>query len=248
MTGEIFWVVQTIESEGTSAVPQPEEVFSDEELTRYREMHVPKRAQEWLLGRWTSKCLLTAPGMPLEGTDLTEITIDNLPEGAPVIKNPTVPGGLSLSHRRTLAACAYTPDEMRRVGIDLEWIEPRERSFVEDFFTFNEAAHTYTLPHALRPVWVTLVWSAKEAVLKAWRKGLRLDTRKVEISAVMEEEFLEFRQGWQPLEWTSHVEGYPDCWLGWRQWGSYILTLAYTLEEEGNPAEIVRPRRVEIAA
>jgi phosphopantetheinyl transferase (holo-ACP synthase) len=67
------------------------------------------------------------------------------------------------------------------VGADVEHVESRDPAFVHDFFTPNEGALVSNCPTLWRDTFVTILWSAKEAVLKAIRYGLRVDTRRVEI-------------------------------------------------------------------
>ena len=80
-----------------------------------------------------------------------------------------------------MAACAWSNEGTEPVGIDLDRVEHRDESFLTDYFTAGEQAFTRALPEHLRDLWVTLAWSAKEAVLKVLGVGLRMDTRKVEI-------------------------------------------------------------------
>jgi len=83
-----------------------------------------------------------------------------------------------------------------------------------------------------------LIWSAKEAILKVWQKGLRLDTRHIEI--LPESEILyQFDYAnpavWQSLSWHTDLTGFPNCWLGWRRWENFILTLAVSSPSGDKP-------------
>ena len=142
----------------------------------------------------------------------------------------------STVHRDTFAVAAYTQSKEIHIGIDLETVEPRAWSFVEDFFTTDEAAYARTLPISLTDRWVTIVWSAKEAVLKAWHKGLRLDTRSVEILPGGLTERTSISNNWIPLKFRSKIVGFPDCWLFWQHRGKHILTLAVT-KIKGDPSD-----------
>ena len=191
-------------------------------------MKIPKRQLEWQHGRFASKQLLTAPGLPFHKIPFSKIHIANKAEGAPFIAAPQDIGSLSISHRDTLAVAAYTQSNKFQIGIDLEKIEPRSWSFIDDFFTAKEAAHVRTLPESLIDLWVTVVWSAKEAVLKAWQKGLRLDTRRVEILPENLTERTGSFDDWMPLKFRANITGFPDCWLFWQQRERHILTFAGT--------------------
>lgn len=232
MTNPIYWYLD--EAGRNSPSLEITEILHPEELSRWKEMRIPKRQQEWQHGRLTAKSLLTAAGMPYQGFPFSQIHIANHPEGAPFIAAPKNFGNLSISHRENLAVSAYTHSKLINIGIDLEKIEAREWSFIEDFFTSQEAAHVGTLPKSLRALWVTIVWSAKEAVLKAWQKGLRLDTRRVEILPASFEGTQTKENIWMPLGFISHASGFPDCWLFWQQRENYILTLAST-KNTGDP-------------
>jgi phosphopantetheine--protein transferase-like protein len=72
------------------------------------------------------------------------------------------------------------------VGCDAELIEPRSRSFVADFFSRQERDAVDHAQADRRALTTTLIWSAKESVLKALQEGLRLDTRSVVVDIPLE--------------------------------------------------------------
>jgi 4'-phosphopantetheinyl transferase len=201
-------------------------LLTQSELTQYKNFKILKRKREWLTGRLTAKALVASGKMPLAYIPFNQISIENLPEGAPSIASHQHIGSISISHRDNIAACAFIPDSAKSIGIDLELIEPRQLSFVEDFFTLKEVAFIKGLQADLLESYITLIWSAKEAILKVWQKGLRLDTRQVEIFPNFSAPYLERNDSWTPLAWKTNLEGYPDCWLGWRQWNDYMINLA----------------------
>lgn len=173
------------------------------EAERLAQLVVLKRRQDWLLGRWTAKQLLQRH---LHITTGQVITLDRLvilaaADGAP---DPflahtgdslvPLPLSLSISHSHGHGLAALLPQPVtgqgagapvggRRpvLGCDLELIEPRELNFVHDFFTPGELAAVQALPPGPdRDTLITVIWSAKEAALKALREGLRLDTRQID--------------------------------------------------------------------
>ncbi len=91
---------------------------------------------------------------------------------------------LTISHSGHLALCALASGPGLRVGADLEKIEPRTETFILDYFTPAECQLVEAASAESRAVLVTLIWSAKEAMLKALGVGLRWDTRMVEVRAV----------------------------------------------------------------
>jgi len=64
------------------------------------------------------------------------------------------------------------------LGCDIEFIEPREPNFVSSFFTAEEMA-AVAASGRNQDILTTAIWSGKEAVLKALREGLRIDTRRI---------------------------------------------------------------------
>jgi 4'-phosphopantetheinyl transferase len=226
---KIYWTIQEAEGDLLGLlIDSDQTLLTEEEMMRFNEMKVVKRKTEWLLGRITAKALLTSTGLPFENVPFDNIVIANHPEGAPYLLKTPKKGCLSISHRQYIGVCAFTSRMGTKIGIDLEKIEARAMSFVEDFFTQTEAEYTKDLPEAVRHVWATLVWSAKEAVLKAWQKGLRLDTRNIDIVPIHPDVLQTRPSHWIPIEWKSNIAGYPDCWLGWQRWKNYIITLAAT--------------------
>lgn len=145
---------------------------------------ITKRREDWLLGRWTAKLALTRfPSLPERSLKDWQIVAD--PDGAPAVfldkERLDVP--ITLSHSGSTAFCVLT-DASARLGCDLEKIEQRSRSFEETFFTEQELSMLDENPCCDRATLVTLVWSAKECVLKAIREGLRADTRRVVVTAI----------------------------------------------------------------
>jgi len=200
----------------------PEDFLSDAELQKLAQMRFLRRREEWLLGRWTAKRLLVAAVPALAGTLPIKWTISNEADGQPyvLIGDQRLAGCLSISHRGGQAVCAWTSAQGVGLGIDLERIEPRSPAFVSDYFT---AAEQKTLiAGAARERDAVLVWSAKEAMLKALGKGLRLDTRAVEVVriAIQEES-----DGWRGL--TGRCPSRPDLdwWAGWTPAGEFLITL-----------------------
>ena len=62
------------------------------------------------------------------------------------------------------------------MGVDLEQVEARHPSFVEEWFSEQESALLAGDPYR-----VTVAWSAKEAVLKALGQGMALNPREIQV-------------------------------------------------------------------
>jgi len=171
---ETHWLEQT-----EADLPSHDDWLSADEAVFLSRMRFAKRRADWRLGRWTAKCAaaeyLNLPGGP---HDLREIEVRPAPSGAPelVLANPPAVVTISISHRAGIAVCAIARGDVQ-LGCDLELIEPRDASFVGDYFTGEEEKLISHEPEESRPRLVTLLWSTKESTLKALREGLRLDTR-----------------------------------------------------------------------
>jgi 4'-phosphopantetheinyl transferase len=219
-------------------------------------LRFPKRRREWVLGRWATKHLLRACHPVYRSLPLHAITVGNDPDGAPylsLVGKGRLPVCLSISHRDDRAFCVLSRTLPPLVGADLEIVESRDQAFVRDFFTTGECTRVWTCPPSRRESLITVVWSAKEAVLKALRHGLRVDTRSVEILHVAGIEEKRSSTGplfgrskldrTQTVQWVPAVMWYelqircmtevlpaanrPDqvrAW--WRPWENYVLTIA----------------------
>ena len=155
--------------------------------------------------------------------------VENEPDWRPYFvdnKGARLAGCLSISHREGKSLCALAAGEGARIGADIEKIEPKGQIFVEDYLSANEQKEFESCVVERRDLFVTLSWSAKEAVFKALGSGLRIDTRKVEIFGVEESA----RGAALPLEWTRlglRGPALPEGALGWwKTRGDFILTLA----------------------
>lgn len=168
------------------------------ERARLGAFRVAKRRDDWLLGRVAAKRVVAAalraawPGP----WPFPSIEIASEPGGRPCARlapeaEPTggvAPGELlplcvSISHaegRALCAAVAGAPGSARSLlGVDLCAVEPRSEAFVDTFFTRDEQRFVRRAPARERDARACLVWSAKEAVLKAAGLGLAVDTRTV---------------------------------------------------------------------
>lgn len=200
----------------------PEDLLSEAELQKLAQMRFARRREEWLLGRWTAKRLLAAAVPALAGTLPIKWTIANEADGQPyvLIGHQRLAGCLSISHRGGQAVCAWTSAQGVGLGIDLECIEPRSPAFVSDYFTAAEQA---LIAGAARERDAVLVWSTKEAMLKALGRGLRLDTRAVEVLRIADHEESD---GWRGLTVRCPSRPELDWWAGWTPTGEFLITLA----------------------
>jgi 4'-phosphopantetheinyl transferase len=231
----IDWLTCLADDCPESGAGHPPGFLSASERQMLAGLSVPKRRREWLLGRWTAKQLLQRCHPVYGSLSLPAITIANDKDGAPYLAiegEGRLAMSLSISHRDDRAFCALSPTLPPVVGADLERIETRDPAFVSDFFTTGEAARVQASFSLQRDTLITVMWSAKEAVLKALRHGLRVDTRSVEVLHVAELDQgpAALRQpphpGWHKVEiqCTLSASGRLDAW--WRPWDDYVLTIA----------------------
>jgi len=217
---------------------RPPGFLSTSEREIFAGLRLPKRRREWQLGRWTAKQLLRRSQAAYRACPLGAISVGNDPDGAPYLSVKELGRlemSLSISHRDDRAFCALSSSLPPIVGADMERIEPRDPAFVQDFFTVDEAKRVWACPLPRRDTLVTVLWSAKEATLKALRHGLRMDTRRVEIgyAAGIEPRQTESvaipwpaSEMWHELEIHCTLAGTAQLVAWWRPHGSYVLTLA----------------------
>jgi 4'-phosphopantetheinyl transferase len=213
----------------------PDGLLSASEMRRLAAIGAHKRRGDWLLGRWTAKQLIQSYIERRTGTriPLHLITIASDPDGAPRViadNNSKLASAisdlqLSISHSHGHAFCALSGADTA-IGADIERIEPRAAVFAEDYFTPHEQQQILSAPPETHDTLVTLIWSAKEAVLKSLRLGLTVDTRSVSIDLAAS---ASTGLAWAPLLVRSsppsdRARGRLCGW--WRVTGEYVLTLA----------------------
>ncbi|MEM1043177.1 MAG: 4'-phosphopantetheinyl transferase superfamily protein [Bacteroidota bacterium] len=149
-----------------AAADPPLDVLSAEERARLSGFGSAKRRREFALGRDVARRLLAEQvGTPPEAVSL-RVAEDGAPE--------TETGHLSIAHAstddRTLAAAAVSP---LPVGVDLEVVRPRRPDLYRRILHPDEHGLIETLPFEHDAAQV-LVWTLKEAALKAMRTGFRV--------------------------------------------------------------------------
>ncbi|MEW6349527.1 MAG: SDR family NAD(P)-dependent oxidoreductase [Thermodesulfobacteriota bacterium] len=161
------------------------ELFHASELPELEKKVVPKRAAEWVAGRLALKTgvrgLLatlheSAPG-------LNEICVEPDDMGKPSVKlsgREPWKGAVSLTHSNGMAMAAVSaPGDLAGLGIDVERVEARSDAWAEDYFTPEELALADRSGN--RHKTLTMLWSLKEAALKALGIGLRVDLKEISV-------------------------------------------------------------------
>lgn len=151
-----------------------------------------------MLGRCAAKRAMRAAADGLPGFSDSELEILAAADGAPEawITGRRAPATISLSHRDGLGVCLLAAHGVA-AGCDVELVEPRAPVFTADWFTDGEQRRVAEAPPEHRDLMVTLIWSAKESVLKAMRHGLRRDPRDVDVSLALSDPYAD--GGWRPL-------------------------------------------------
>jgi len=227
----IYWLADVMDEMPLGDEGISPSFLSTTEETVYRGLRFAKRRRDWLLGRRTAKQLLRRSVIAYSNLPLTEITVANDPDGAPYycVNGQRLSFCLSISHREGRALCALSGTHT--IGADVERIEPRAPAFVEDFFTDRENELVHAASPADRDLLITLIWSAKESVLKVLRQGLRIDTTRIEIC---DKDLQNFSSNikethnvlWHPLYVDCLMSAAPPLVAWWRLDGNDVLTLA----------------------
>lgn len=246
----IHWLTQSTDAHPALAqgIP-PAGLLNAAEQSQFAALKTEKRRRDWLLGRWTAKRLIQqVAAQQIDQTPaLNEIEIANTPAGVPIVNSQSAvsnPLSLSISHSHSHAFCAVWEQADWAIGADMEQIAPRSDTFVYDYFTAGEidcfenwqlSIVNRQLPtgdgsrntaQGTRDTWVTAVWSAKEAALKALHVGLSVDTRAV--SCLIQPEAIP-PQAWTPFGMALDGQrlGSPLPFLTgwWRVLDGFVLTL-----------------------
>lgn len=157
------------------------------ELEKLKSLKLEKRRKDWLLGRFTIKSLIQEYFWEVyeKEVSLSNIEIKNFDDGAPYFKLVSETNfqvfhrrisNISISHSHETSLCAISDFA---VGIDLEFIEKRSNAFIHEFFSDIEVRFMENVSNTLNHLFVNLIWSAKESVLKLFHLGLTVDTRYV---------------------------------------------------------------------
>ena len=209
-------------------VPEDSAWLGPAEQEQLARLRVPKRRRDFLVGRLAAKRALALHEGEHEEEALRRFEVRPTEGGAPRAFRDGLPYpvALSLSHSDGWAAALVNP-EPGPVGCDLERVETRSASFLGDYFTRDEQSFVSAGGAPERALRATLVWSAKESVMKALGEGLRLPPTSVEVSPSMGSEsdggWRRFAVSAPPL--ASRLRGF------WRRAGGFLLTLAGDIEE-----------------
>ncbi len=184
-------------SRSLADVPAGDDWLTPAEREVLAGLQVDKRRRDWRLGRFTAKAAVG----PWLGVDSSRVEVLAAPGGAPAANVDGAPAAVSLSiSHRAGRAMAVVGDVGARVGCDLEVVEPRSDAFVADWLAPAERALVRGAVAERRALLANLVWTAKEASVKARAEGLRLNIRRAMVEPDLDSPPMPGR--WRPLRVT----------------------------------------------
>jgi 4'-phosphopantetheinyl transferase len=215
---EIYWLEQR-----QAEVAEGNRWLSEDERATLARLRIPKRREDWRLGRWTAKLAVARfLRLPEAAAALAAIEVRPAPSGAPRAFVDGLPAGvsLSLSHSEGVGFCVLGTAGAA-LGCDVEKVTPHSPAFLADFFTAGERQLVAGWPAIHRDALLTLLWSGKESVLKALECGLRQDTRSVAVHPGDIPRFAD--DGWQFFR--ACLRGGRQFQGWWRTTGDLVRTL-----------------------
>lgn len=206
-----------------SSLPRGYDWLRPAEQVILRRFVVPKRRRDFRLGRFAARRALAL----LAGSDGVlsplQFEVRPAPGGAPQAFCDGAPlaVALSISHADGWASAAVQRGP-GALGCDLERIESRSSAFLEDYLTPSEQAFVGSALECERALRATLVWSAKEAVMKALGEGLRLAPASVEVVPAIRPVS---ETGWRTFSVSAPLSA-AELRGFWRVVGERVLTVA----------------------
>lgn len=149
--------------------------FSEKEKASFNEFPTRKRQMEWLSARFAVKILVKkvlAPAFPMK-----DIAVEKGEKGAPYL--PAFPEyAISISHSGDWAICGLSTKKGRKIGLDVEMMEKKDRdAFSRIAWSEREA----DLLSEASDGEIVRHWTRKEAVLKVLGEGFHLPLKRLEI-------------------------------------------------------------------
>jgi phosphopantetheinyl transferase len=181
---------------GSAVDPLPESRLTQEEERRLASFGLDRRRSEFVLGRRLIRWLAAET---LDAASPVEITVRE--DGSLFLPGPDC--HVSLAHSDGRAAVVVGPS---RVGIDLEVIKKRDPGLLDRILTDAEREHLqrFAVSEEVAPV---MLWTVKEAVLKACGSGLRAGLRSIEVRSMSESEAIVRDRGQNWRVYISQMDG-----------------------------------------
>lgn len=217
----VYWIKQE-----KADIPQSLDWLHDSEMKVLAGLKFEKRRLDWLLGRWTAKNAVRlfskVHDLSIPEVLISEIEICAAENGAPEVfyHSKRIPVVISISHSNGIGLCAINISPFK-IGCDAEIIEARTPLFLQDYFKESEKDFIKSQETSDKDLWINLIWSIKEATLKAKRTGLRIDPLRVEVEFPIDL----IDNDWKPVR-TSLLESKEVFWGYWRQCKKMIYTFS----------------------
>ena len=150
-------------------------VLSADEQARVDRIRLEAAAQEFIVGRGTTRELLAAE----LGCAPGELAFGTGKHGKPHLVPPSRDLAFNLSHSGGF--CALALGRFSRIGVDIEALRPTVGDLAKSVFTPREAALYESIPQPDRMRAFFRAWVAKEAYLKATGDGLAGGLKSLEV-------------------------------------------------------------------
>ncbi len=156
--------------------PLPIAALSAQERTRLSGFGSEKRRREFALGRDTARHLLAERLALVPSAVPLRVAADGAPELDGEGLHVSIAHAATAERTLAVAAVSYRP-----IGVDIEVIQPRRPDLYRFVLHPDEYGLLDTLPHDHDAAQV-LVWTLKEAALKAMRTGFRTSPKKLRLT------------------------------------------------------------------
>lgn len=188
-----------------------DQVLSDAERYLWSSFPHERKRREWMAGRLAAKFAVqeTLVGQSKTDWSLRDISVMPTKGRSGPVKSP-IGGYLSLSHSGAFAAAVHAD---RPVGLDIERFHAFSLPSLNYFLTPQEIACIETYGYCDR--YLTLIWSIKEAVLKARQTSNLSEMREIEC------------RGWsltREISVYERGERIPNIHFGY--WSKYAIATA----------------------
>ncbi len=146
---------------------------------------------------------------------LEEIIIKKEAKGRPILILRKIKEKLSISISHTDNLLAIGISSKGLTGIDIENIQEFKKSVYNNFTTDKEKVWISSLPKNKKNSHITLLWSLKEAYLKAMGTGLRVHPKELQIVPNNKGKF---------EIWYKNIKQPISTWYNINSTKSYVLT------------------------
>jgi 4'-phosphopantetheinyl transferase len=150
------------------------------EYKRYNSFRSEKRRSSFILGRYTAKMAISSL---CNVQPINQIFIDSGIFNQPIVKRPDLPNiCVSISHNDSSSIALAYPEDYP-MGIDLERIDEEKIANIAELFTSHEHNLSIIL-YKNKPLFYTILWTAKESLSKVLRTGFTTGFNTLEINTI----------------------------------------------------------------